>query len=190
MKNKAAATTERASPLLALITVQSLCAVFFLVDVAGDGIEIGWPPFTHWHFMVELLAALGLIAAVFVETRWLMGLLRRKVHLERQLSLAAGAFHDIVDAQFRSWALTPSEQDVAMLMLKGLSIPEIAQIRGSAEGTVKSHLNGIYRKAGVTGRGAFLSLFIEDLMTTPVAPQTGAAAPRPAPSGQSATEHA
>ena len=77
-----------------------------------------------------------------------------------------------------------------MLMLKGLSIPEIAQIRGSAEGTVKSHLNGIYRKAGVTGRGAFLSLFIEDLMSTPLAPPQGEAAPRTAPSGQGAREQA
>ena len=153
--------------LLALIAVQSLCAAFFLFDVASDGIEIGWPPFTHWEFVVEFLAALSLIAAVAIELRWLMALLHRKAHLERQLSLAAGAFHDIAAAQFRSWGLTPSEQDVAMFTLKGLSIHEIADIRGSAEGTVKSHLNGIYRKAGVTGRGAFLSLFIEDLMNAP-----------------------
>lgn len=157
---------ERSAPLVGLIAVQILCAAFFLFDVAKDGIEIGWPPFTHWEFVVELLAALSLIAAVAVELRWLMALLRRKAHLERQLSLAAGAFHDIVAAQFDSWGLTPSEQDVAMLTLKGLAIAEIAEIRGSAEGTVKSHLNGIYRKAGVNGRGAFLSLFIEELMTT------------------------
>lgn len=166
---------ERSAPLVGLIAVQTLCAAFFLLDVASDGIEIGWPPFTHWHFMVELLAALSLIAAVAVELRWLMALLRRKAHLERQLSLAAGAFHDIVAAQFESWGLTPSEQDVAMLTLKGLAIAEIAGIRGSAEGTVKSHLHGIYRKAGVTGRGAFLSLFIEELMSTPrSAPPEGA----------------
>ena len=96
-----------------------------------------------------------------------MRLLRRKAHLEQQLSLAAGAFHEIATAQFRAWGLTPSEEDVAMLMLKGLAIPEIAGVRGCAEGTVKSHLNGLYRKAGVSGRGAFLSLFIEELMSLP-----------------------
>ncbi len=166
MTDRANPAPERASPMVALIAVQSLCAAFFLADVASDGLEIGWPPFTHWHFMVELAAALGLIAAVAVEIRWLMALLRRKAHLERQLSLAAGAFHDIVAAQFRGWGLTPSEEDVAMFTLKGLSIAEIAALRGSAEGTVKSHLNGIYRKAGVNGRGAFLGLFIEELIHT------------------------
>jgi len=166
MTDRVLPASERASPMMALIAVQSLCAAFFLTDVASDGLEIGWPPFTHWHFMIEFAAALSLIAAVAVEIRWLMALLRRKAHLERQLSLASGAFHDIVAAQFRGWGLTPSEEDVAMFTLKGLSIPEIAELRGSAEGTVKSHLNGIYRKAGVNGRGAFLSLFIEELMTT------------------------
>nr|WP_281168869.1 helix-turn-helix transcriptional regulator [Salipiger mucosus] len=109
-----------------------------------------------------------------------MRLLRRKAHLERQLSLAAGAFHEIAEAQFRQWRLTPSEQDVAMFTLKGLSIPEIAQMRGSAEGTVKSHLNAIYRKAGVTGRGAFLSHFIEDLMNAGSPAPEEAANDRPA----------
>jgi len=37
-------------------------------------------------------------------------------------------------------------------------------MRGSAEGTVKSQLNAIYRKAGVGNRGELLSLLIEELM--------------------------
>ena len=46
-------------------------------------------------------------------------------------------------------------------------------MRGSAEGTVKAHLNAIYRKAGVQGRGALLSMLVKDLMQEPlIAPQT------------------
>ncbi|SMX35928.1 helix-turn-helix transcriptional regulator [Maliponia aquimaris] len=157
-------------PLVLLIAAQLLCAAFFLVDVLSDGIELGWPPFTHWHFVVESAAVLALIAGVVFETRALMALLRRKAHLERQLSLAAGAFHDIVLQHFESWGLTPSEQDVALFTLKGMAIPEIARLRGTAEGTVKAHLGAIYRKAGVTGRGAFVALFIEELMTGAEAP--------------------
>lgn len=152
-------------PLVLLIAAQCLCAAFFLLDVMRDGIEIGWTPFTHWHFMVEALAAFALIAGVAVETRMLFALLRRKAHLERQLGLAAGAFRDIVDQHFQAWGLTPSEEDVALFTLKGMAIPEIAQLRGNAEGTVKAHLGAIYRKAGVNGRGAFLAFFIEELMT-------------------------
>ena len=64
---------------------------------------------------------------------------------------------------------------VALFTLKGLAIPEIAGVRGSAEGTIKAHLGAIYRKAGVNGRGAFLALFIEELMVGPVQPEQAAA---------------
>lgn len=156
--------------LMILIAAQVLCAVFFLGDVVADGLEAGWPHFMDWHFGVEALAALALIAGVGFEIRTLMALLRREAHLEEQLGLAAGAFHEIVTQRFADWGLTPSEQDVALFTLKGLAIPEIATLRGSAEGTVKAHLGGIYRKAGVNSRGAFLALFIEDLMTQPADP--------------------
>ena len=39
-----------------------------------------------------------------------------------------------------------------------------AKLRGSAEGTIKTHLNAIYRKSGVTGRAQLVSILIEDLM--------------------------
>ena len=62
---------------------------------------------------------------------------------------------------------------MATFAIKGLSNAEIAQMRGSAEGTVKAHLNAIYRKAGVQGRGALLSMLVKDLMQEPlIAPQT------------------
>lgn len=155
---------DKPAPILALIVAQALCAAFFLWDVLGDGLALGWRAFLSSHFMIEAISVIALIAAIVFELRYLQRLLRRKAHLERQVSLAAGAFHDIIEARFEDWALTPSEMDVALFTIKGLSITEIAALRGSAEGTVKSHLNAIYRKAGVTGRGAFLSLFIEDLV--------------------------
>jgi DNA-binding CsgD family transcriptional regulator len=110
----------------------------------------------------------------------LLRLLARKAHLERQVSMAASALHDVIDAHFRDWGLTASEADVAWFTVKGLSIADIARLRGSAEGTVKSHLNAIYRKAGVANRGELLSLLIEDLMEDPAEPPAPQAAARSA----------
>ncbi|MEC3861122.1 LuxR C-terminal-related transcriptional regulator [Mesobacterium sp. TK19101] len=160
--------------IILLIAAQILCAAYFLLDALSDGQELGMPAVTSIHFHFELVATLSLILAIVIEGRLLMALLRRKAHLERQVSLAAGAFQDIIEDHFQRWGLTPSEQDVANFTIKGFSIPEIAELRGSAEGTVKSHLNGIYRKAGVSGRGALLSLLIEDLIVSPdPAPSAG-----------------
>ncbi len=157
--------TERPIILTLLIAVQLVCTAFFVVDVIFDASEAGWNPVHDPEAFLEGSMVLCLGAAVWVEMRFLLRLLRQNAHLERQVSLATGAFHEIVEAQFTAWGLTGSERDVAMFTLKGMTIPEIAALRGSAEGTVKSHLNAIYRKAGVSGRGALLGLFIEELMT-------------------------
>jgi len=156
--------------LIALIAVQSLCAAFFLWDVVDDLGPDGLRALANLHIAIETTAALALVSAIVYEVRALMALLRRKAHLENQVSIAAGAFHDIMLEHFQSWGLTAAEQDVAGFTIKGLSIAEIAEMRGAAEGTVKSQLNAIYRKAGVPGRGALLGILVDDLMNAPLAP--------------------
>ncbi|WP_071674893.1 helix-turn-helix transcriptional regulator [Nioella nitratireducens] len=152
--------------IAALILVQTVCAGFFLYDVLIDQATLADTPTEKIYLVFETVAALSLLAAIFFEARVLRSLLRRKSHLERQVSLAARAFHDVIEERFAGWGFTPAERDVAHFTVKGLAIAEIAGLRGSAEGTVKSQLNAIYRKAEVGSRGEFLSLLIEDLMTT------------------------
>lgn len=71
---------------------------------------------------------------------------------------------EAVDAQFRDWELSPSEREVGVLLIKGLSIKEIAALRETHEKTVRQQASAIYRKAGVSGRHAFSAWFIEDLL--------------------------
>ena len=83
---------------------------------------------------------------------------------EEKLRRASAAFMDVLQERFDAWGLTPSERDVALFAIKGMSTAEIATLRATSEGTVKAQTNAIYRKAGVSGRSQLLSLFIEDLM--------------------------
>ena len=172
------ARTEDKGPaaLLALIAVQTLCSIFFLWDVAADLRPNGIRALANLHIAVEAGAALALMSAIAFEVRALMRLLRRKAHLEEQVSITAGALHDIIESYFTRWGLSPAEQDVAMFTIKGFSIAEIASLRGSAEGTVKSQLGAIYRKAGLSGRSALLGLLIDDLLSAPLTPSHAAPA--------------
>ncbi|WP_439139112.1 helix-turn-helix transcriptional regulator [Roseicyclus sp.] len=164
--------TSNPWPLAGLILAQAACAGFFVWDVILDSGELTGLFPINVHFVIEAGAVLGLIAGIAVEIRVLLRLLARKAHLERQVTMAQSALHDVIEAHFEAWGLTAAEADVAWFTVKGLSIAEISQMRGSAEGTVKSHLNAIYRKADVTNRGALLALLIDDLMdgTRPEAP--------------------
>ena len=88
----------------------------------------------------------------------------RSAAAEEALRIAQSAFGDVLRERFKRWDLTPAEADVAMFAIKGFSIPDIANLRGVSEGTIKAQTAAIYRKAGVSGRPQLLSLFIDDLI--------------------------
>lgn len=184
---------ERPGILTLLITAQGISTSFFLWDVIEDSLAQGAASWADLHIGVEVAAVLAMLTGIVVEVRVLARLLRRQAHLERQVSLAARALHDVINERFSDWSLTAAEQDVAHFTVKGLSISEIARLRGSADGTVKSQLNAIYRKAGVSNRGELLSLLIEEIMDqgTPADPGGAAASARMAkPAGSAALEKA
>ncbi len=166
---EAGKTTDKTTmSLMVLIVVQGACGAFFLADTIVDFLENGTRAFGDLHLWIEVVATLSLIFGIIIETRMLMQILRRKAHAERGLSIASGALHDLMESYFADWKLTRSEADVATFAIKGLDIAEIAALRGSAEGTVKAHLNAIYRKSGTSGRGALVGLLVEDLMGQPL----------------------
>jgi DNA-binding CsgD family transcriptional regulator len=78
----------------------------------------------------------------------------------------------LMDRQFADWALSSAERDIALLLLKGLSLKAIADIRETSERTVRQQALAIYRKAGVAGRAELSAFFLEDLLLPRVeAPQ-------------------
>ncbi|HEY5945600.1 MAG TPA: LuxR C-terminal-related transcriptional regulator [Kofleriaceae bacterium] len=69
-----------------------------------------------------------------------------------------------IDAQLTRWELSPAEREIALLLLKGLSHKEIAQIRAVSENTVRQQAQSLYRKAGLSGRNDLAAFFLEDLL--------------------------
>ncbi len=69
-----------------------------------------------------------------------------------------------IDRQLAAWGLSPAEKEVALLLLKGLSHKEVADLRGTGEATVRQQARGLYKKAGLTGRHDLAAFFLEDLL--------------------------
>ena len=74
-----------------------------------------------------------------------------------------------IDQQFERWSLTPAEREVGLLLLKGLSLQQVAELRGVSERTVRQQASTIYTKSGLAGRAELSAFFLEDLML-PAAP--------------------
>jgi DNA-binding CsgD family transcriptional regulator len=156
----------------AFIVVLSLIVVTNLYDLFVD--------YSHnasaWHLLEESLVVLVSTAAIV----WLVVNVRRQQRqledLRRELHARPAAdaapavlaarrqLGEVIRKQFSTWQLTSGEQEVALLLLKGLSFKEIAAVRNTAEKTVRQQASGIYRKAGVSGRHAFAAWFIEDFL--------------------------
>lgn len=155
---------NRTIALFGLLGFQTFCAVFFLADAVADLLgwehQLGGGRHNYLEFSVVVALVLG-IAFTALEIR---KVLQRNRSMEATLKAASGAFSQLMEDHFEAWSLTPSERDVALLAIKGLSIAEIADARQTKEGTIKAQCNATYRKAGVTGRPQLLSLFIDELM--------------------------
>jgi DNA-binding CsgD family transcriptional regulator len=69
-----------------------------------------------------------------------------------------------IDQQLIKWKLTVAEKEVAFLLLKGLSLKEIADVRKTTETTARVQSMAVYAKAGISGRSELSAFFLEDLL--------------------------
>jgi DNA-binding CsgD family transcriptional regulator len=82
----------------------------------------------------------------------------------QEASILLKGLSGAIDKQLEIWDLTLAEKEVALLLLKGLSLKEVAEIRGVSEKTARAQSFSIYSKSGLNGRAQLSAFFLEDLM--------------------------
>jgi DNA-binding CsgD family transcriptional regulator len=156
----------------------ALCSLIFVLiglDISGDYKD----GIARAHIVIELLILLISLSGIaffgwlyFQATQFKINLLKQDLAIasqqalewrEKNRDLIAGLSQEI-DKQFKAWALTQAEAEVGMLMLKGLSHQEIADVRNSSERTIRDQARAVYRKSGVSGRSELSAFFLEDLL--------------------------
>ncbi|WP_028485775.1 helix-turn-helix transcriptional regulator [Thiomicrorhabdus chilensis] len=130
------------------------------------------------HIMVEIamgLIALGAFVVLMVwsvqQNKQLKTLKESLSSTQKELSESQlqaqklmGEFSRIIQTQFDDWKLTNSEKEVGLLLLKGLTLDEIASVRETKEKTVRQQASNLYKKAGLSGRHELVAYFFEDLL--------------------------
>jgi DNA-binding NarL/FixJ family response regulator len=134
---------------------------FFAYDIAVDLMD---GTDSAWHLGLEagvFLAISLVLAAELRHVRRLRGAVRRE---QARTARLAGEMLSVMRDQFDRWALSASEAEVALLLVKGLSMKEIAEVRQVKEKTVRSQAASVYAKSGCAGRHELAAFFIEDLL--------------------------
>lgn len=156
---------------IALLTV---IAIMNITDFIGDYREQS----PVWHLLQEaflVVASIGGIGYLL----WEVAARRREMEQVKQQLQQANSrlsesneklksvnqqYREVIDQQLTDWSLTPSEREVGLLLLKGLSFEEIAGVRETKEKTVRQQATAIYRKSGLNGRHEFAAWFFEDFL--------------------------
>ncbi len=140
-------------------------SLFFIIDMVVElfgirQVAVSW----EYREIVQLVTILGMVLGAVLGIVVLKGMRGNMREVDNRMLVASGQFHELMVRHFDDWSLSPSERDVAILTLKGLSNAEIAEVRGKSIGTIKAQCNAIYQKAGVSGRTQLISFFIEELI--------------------------
>lgn len=85
-------------------------------------------------------------------------------HLNKKVTSYKEEFRSEIEKSFKQWGFTKAEVEIAGLLLKGLSVKEIADVRHSNEQTVRSQCSAIYKKSKLENRSQLSSYFLDDLI--------------------------
>ncbi len=87
--------------------------------------------------------------------------------LTRWKSRASELLHGLgkkINEQFDDWQLSNAEKDVALFLIKGISLKEIATRRGTNEKTARQQASQVYTKAHLENRAELAAFFLQDLL--------------------------
>ncbi len=114
--------------------------LFFAYDIVADLLDDSE---NLLHVVIESLVFIAISAVLLVELRRVIHL-KMKVHRERvKTARLSGELMAVMRNQFTNWGLSPSECDVALLLIKGLSMKEISLAREVKEKTIRQQATGI-----------------------------------------------
>lgn len=147
----------------ACLAIEAAAALYFVVDGIDD-VLAQLRSGVNLDLIMECLVALALLIAVVGSAHQLQRSLADARRQDAALQIARGSMAELLKSRFAEWGLSRSEAEVALFTLKGCSIGEIARLRNSAEGTVRSQLSQVYTKADVSNQTMLVAHFIEELV--------------------------
>jgi len=136
-------------------------ALFFAYDIVADLLD---EDENRFHIALEAVVFLAVSLMLARELSRVRQLNKTVSEQQSRMARLSGDLMIVMETQFRQWSLSPSESEVALLLIKGLSMKEISELRDVKEKTVRQQATSIYAKSGYAGRHELVAHFIEDLM--------------------------
>ena len=123
--------------------VLGICEALLVFDVLSEftGFEISI--YSEYHVELESVAVFSLGISLLIVGANFLRLLRENRDFYAISEMATGEFLRLIEEQIKAWKFSDSEREIALLLIKGLTMQEIADVRETKPGTIKSQCNAI-----------------------------------------------
>ena len=143
------------------IVVLGSASAFFLYDIVSDVIK---GEESSFHVLIEGIIFIATSIILAHEILRVVSLQRDLSHQKDKVARLSGELNSVISKDFEDWKLTESEKEVAILLIKGLSMNEIGELRNVKEKTVRTQATSIYTKSKCPNRHELAAKVIEDLL--------------------------
>lgn len=167
--------------VLDALRVRIIVSVVLVLVAVGGAIDLYFDAPASWltpHVLIEVsLMTVSASLSVYLWRGWrraATGLAGARASMaageaerdawRNRAELALEGLGRAIDEQFTAWGLTPSEREVALLLLKGHGHKQIAAATQRSERTVRQHAVAAYEKSGLAGRAELAAFFLEGVM--------------------------
>lgn len=161
--------------LTRLLLPITLIVILFLIDISFDINERINPK----HLAIEFLIYMVIIYIAYIGYRFYkldkksINAVKENIsqsntelkYWQNQNKTLIDGLANKIHEQFKIWGLTQAEMDVALFIIKGFSLEEIAGLRGTSERTIRDQAASVYRKAKLKNRIELSAYFLEDLLS-------------------------
>lgn len=148
----------------------SAISIFIITDIFID--IFGDQAINHFikHIVIEfLIVAIGILAVIYINKfmKSIKANIKTKIKANKWEILSNQFMNkskNYILKKFKEWNFSKSEQEIALLILKGKSSKEISEIRFTSDSTVRNQSSSIYIKSKLSGKNEFKGYFIKQFI--------------------------
>ena len=153
--------TSKKVAITAAIVILQLLVIFDLFYDYSHGASV-----PHLVFDQVLVLVLAIVIGIMIPgiNRELFKFASKADEYKLYKEKIRSSVYSYIESMFEKWALSKTEREIALLILKGLSFKDIAELRTCSEVTIRQQAGNIYKKSGLKNKSEFFSFFIDDFL--------------------------
>ena len=152
-----------------VLLVKAVAFLFFLFDIIFDVRDhildaAMYETFELVHLLFEGFAVVAIGAGIWLTFQYQSVLKEQANSAEQNLYYLRNDFDSLLRKKFESWGFTDAEREIAILVLRGFTNAQIAELRETKVGTVKVQIHKLIQKTNSASRTDFMAVFMDEFL--------------------------